>query len=94
MMAMWTNIKHLTLPMVPLPESENARTETWERPDEDGLRGRRPPSVGQLLGKPEWEKPLADWIVATGVGFLGPGEQDYEEERVERNNGWRREPFV
>jgi hypothetical protein len=26
-----------------------------------------------LLGKAMWEKPLADWIVATGVGLLGPG---------------------
>jgi hypothetical protein len=28
------------------------------------------------------------------VGLLGPGKQDYEEERIERNDGWRREPFV
>jgi hypothetical protein len=35
-----------------------------------------------------------DWIVATGVGLLGPGKQDFEGERVERNAGWRREPFV
>jgi hypothetical protein len=40
------------------------------------------------------QKPLADWIVATGVGLLGAGKQDYEEERIERNDGWRREPFV
>jgi hypothetical protein len=39
-------------------------------------------------------KALADWIVAIGVGLLGPGKHDYEEERVERNDGWRREPFV
>jgi hypothetical protein len=50
--------------------------------------------MGQLLGKAKWEKPLAGWIVATGVGLRGPGKQDYEEERVERNDGWRREPFV
>jgi hypothetical protein len=50
------------------PELESAREEIWERPDEDGRRGRRPRSVGQLLGKAKWEKPLADWIVATGVG--------------------------
>jgi hypothetical protein len=48
----------------------------------------------QLLGKAKWEKPLVDWIVATGAGLLGPGKQDYEEERIERNDGWRREPFV
>jgi hypothetical protein len=35
-----------------------------------------------------WEKPLADWIVATGVGLLRPGKQDYEEERIEGNDGW------
>jgi hypothetical protein len=42
--------------------------------------------------KLEEQKPLADWIVTTGVGLLAPGKQDYEEERVERNDGW--EPFV
>jgi hypothetical protein len=47
-----------------------------------------------MLGKAKWEKPLADWIVATGVGSHGPGKQDYEEERVERNDGWQREPFA
>jgi ribonuclease HI len=76
------------------PELESARKEIWERPDEDGRKGRRPRSVGQLLGKAKWEKPLADWVVATRVGLLGPRKEDYEEERVERNDGWRREPFV
>jgi hypothetical protein len=76
------------------PDLESARKAIWERPDEDGKIGRRPTSIGQLLGKAKWEKPLANWIVATGVGLLGPGKQDYEEERVERNDGWRREPFV
>jgi hypothetical protein len=51
-------------------------------------------SIGQLFGKAKWEKPLADWIVAAGVGLLGHGKQDYEAERVERNDGWRPEPFV
>jgi hypothetical protein len=37
----------------------------------------RPTSIGQLLGKAKWEKPLADWIVATEVGLRGPGKQDY-----------------
>jgi hypothetical protein len=59
-----------------------------------GKRKKRPRPVGQLLGKAKWEKPLADWIVATGVGLLGPGKQDFEAEQVERNDGWRREPFV
>jgi hypothetical protein len=34
------------------------------------------------------------WIVATGVGLLRARKQDYEEKRVERNAGWRWEPFV
>jgi hypothetical protein len=76
------------------PELENARKEIWESPDEDGRKGRRPRSVGQLLGKPKWEKPLADWIAAIGVGLLGPGKQDFESERIERNDEWRREPFI
>jgi hypothetical protein len=42
------------------PELESARKEIWDRPDEDGRRGRRPRLVGQLLGKANWEKPLAD----------------------------------
>jgi hypothetical protein len=64
------------------PCLESARKEIWERPDEDGRIPTRPTSIGQLLGKAKWEKPLADWIVATGVGLLGPGKQDYEEERI------------
>jgi hypothetical protein len=76
------------------PSLERARKEIWDRPDEEGRIPKRPTSIGQLLGKAKWEKPLADWIVATGVGLLGPGKQDYEEERIERNDGWRREPFV
>jgi hypothetical protein len=75
-------------------ELESARKEIWESPDEDGRKGRRPRSVGQLLGKPKWEKPLADWIAAIGVGLLGPGKQDFESERIERNDEWRREPFI
>jgi ribonuclease HI len=76
------------------PSLERARKEIWDRPDEEGRIPKRPTSIGQLLGKAKWEKPLADWILATGVGLLGPGKQDYEEERIERNDGWRREPFV
>jgi hypothetical protein len=48
----------------------------------------------QLLGKSKWEKPLCDWIVATGVGLLGPGLRDLEAGRLEKNDGWRREPFM
>jgi hypothetical protein len=76
------------------PSLESARKEIWDRPDEEGRIPKRPTSIGQLLGKAKSERPLADWIVATGVGLLGPGKQDYEEERIERNDGWRREPFV
>jgi hypothetical protein len=76
------------------PMLEKARIDIWDRPDENGRKGQRPKSVGQLLGKSKWEKPLADWIMATGVGFLGPENHDLEAERVERNDGWRREPFV
>jgi hypothetical protein len=74
------------------PDLESARKEIWERPD--GRIARRSTSVGQLLDKAKWEKPLADWIVATGLGLLGSAKQDFEAERVERNDGWRREPFV
>jgi hypothetical protein len=73
---------------------EKARKEIWDRPDEDGKIKKRPTSVGQLLGKSKWEKPLADWIMATGVGLLGNELRDNEAERVERNDGWRREPFI
>jgi hypothetical protein len=76
------------------PNLERARKEIWGRPDEDGKIPKRPTSIGQLLWKARWEKPLADWIVATGVGLLGPRKRDYEEERLERNDGWRGEPFV
>jgi hypothetical protein len=57
------------------PELESARKDIWERPDEDGRRGRRPRTVGQLLGNALWANPLPDWIVATGVGLHGPGKR-------------------
>jgi hypothetical protein len=76
------------------PKLENARIEIWERPDEDSQKGRRPTSVGQLLEKLKWEKPLADWIMATGVGLLSRELHDPETQRVERNDGWQREPFL
>jgi hypothetical protein len=58
------------------PTLENARKEIWEQPDENSRKGQRPESVGQLLGKSKWEKPLSDWIMVTGVGLLGPGLRD------------------
>jgi hypothetical protein len=76
------------------PKLEKARKDIWDRPDEGGKIMKRPTSVGQLLGKSKWEKRLADWIMATGVDLLGNELRDFEAERVERNDGWRREPFV
>jgi hypothetical protein len=61
---------------------EKARIDIWDRPDENRRKGQRPKSVGQLLRKSKWEKPLADWRMATGVGFLGPENHDLEAERV------------
>jgi hypothetical protein len=60
------------------PESDRARNRIWERPDEDDRKRRRPRSFGQLFGKAKWENPVADWLVATGVGLLGPEKQDFE----------------
>jgi hypothetical protein len=95
-LVVWTmeDVRHPCIFTMHAPEFRAARKEIRDRPDEEGRIPKRPTSIGQLLGKAKWEKPLADWIVATGVGLLGPGKQDYEEERVERNDGWRREPFV
>jgi hypothetical protein len=76
------------------PKLEGARKDFWDRPDEDGKIRQRPTSVGQLLGKSKWEKPLADRITATGVGLVGQDRVDKEDERVERHYGWRREPFL
>jgi hypothetical protein len=76
------------------PKLESARKAIWGRPDEDGKMRKRPTSLGQLLGKSKWEKPLVDWIIATGVGLVGHEMRDNEAERVERNDGWRREPFL
>jgi hypothetical protein len=70
---------HVFLQCMPA-DLESVRKAIWERPDEDGRIGRRPTLIRQLLGKAKWEKPLADWIVATGVGLRGPGKQDYEKE--------------
>jgi hypothetical protein len=49
----------------------SVRKKIWEPPDEDGRIARMPTSIAQLLSKAKWEKPLVDWIVGTGVGFLG-----------------------
>jgi hypothetical protein len=76
------------------PNLEGARKDIWDRPDKDGRMRKRPTSLSQLLGKSKWEKPLADWIMATGVGLVGQEMGDKEAERVERNDGWRREPFL
>jgi hypothetical protein len=76
------------------PKLEQARNGIWDRPDEEGIIMTRPTSVGQLLGKSQWEKRLPDWIMTTGVGLLGCAIRDFEAERVERYDGWQREPFV
>jgi hypothetical protein len=77
------------------PKLEQARKDIWDRLDEEGIIMKRQTSVRQLLGKSKWEKRPADWIMATGVlvGLLGSELRDFEAERVERNDGWRREPF-
>jgi hypothetical protein len=49
---------------------------------------------GDAIGKEKVVQPLADWIMATGVGPFGNDCHDYEAERVEKNDGWRREPFL
>jgi hypothetical protein len=35
--------------------------------------------------KSKWKKPLVDWIMATGVGFLWPKNCDLEAEGVEES---------
>jgi hypothetical protein len=75
------------------PNLEDARKDIWDHPDKDGRKGKRPTPLGQLLGRSKWEKPLADWITATGVSLVGQEMCDKEAERVERNDGWRREPY-
>jgi hypothetical protein len=37
---------------------------------------------------------LCDWIKATSVGLLGRGLRDLEAERLEKNDGWLRQPFI
>jgi hypothetical protein len=76
------------------PELESARTRIWNRPETGGLKGKRPTSLVQLLGKAEGEKSLASWIIVTVVRLLGPQMLDREADRVERNDAWRREPFL
>jgi hypothetical protein len=63
------------------PMLEKARIDIWDRPDENGRKGQRLKLVGQLLGKSKWEEPLADWIMTTGVGFLGPENHDLSGEK-------------
>jgi hypothetical protein len=73
------------------PDSENATTAIWDRPRVDGRQGKWRKSLAQRLGKAK--KPRADWITATGVGLLGSERRDREPERLERKDGWRRDPF-
>jgi hypothetical protein len=76
------------------PKLEQARKDIWDRADQDGIIMKRPTQVGLLLRKSKQEQRLTDWIMANGVGLLGCGIRDFEPERAERNDGWRRVPFV
>jgi hypothetical protein len=66
----------------------------WDRPDKDGMKGKRPISLGQLIEKSRREKPVAVWITATSLGLVGQEIRDKEAKWVERNEGQRREPFL
>jgi hypothetical protein len=70
------------------PKLEKAWNDIWGWPDEEDIIMKRLTSVGQLLGKSKWEKCLADWIMATGVGLLGCELRDFEAEWVETNDRW------
>jgi hypothetical protein len=77
-----------SFPSMHAPEIRKRKKRYLERPDENGRKGQRPKLVGQLLGKSKWEKRLVDWIVATGVGFLGLEMCYLEDERMGRNDAW------
>jgi hypothetical protein len=76
------------------PNLEGARKDVWDCPEKDGMKGTRPTSLGRLVRKSKWEKPLADWMPATGVGLVGPEMCDTEAPRVGRKYGWRLELFL
>jgi hypothetical protein len=67
---------------------EGARKHFWDRPDKVGKLSKCLTSARQLLRKSKWEKPLADWITAIGIGLVGQDRVDKEDKRVERNDGW------
>jgi hypothetical protein len=48
----------------------------------------RPPSIGQLLGNPRWEKRLLKFHQHTKIGRIGPDLIDDEIRRVTRYEGW------
>jgi hypothetical protein len=85
-LVVWTaeDAPHPCVPRCMQPKLENARKDIWDQPDENGRKGQCPKSVGRLPGESKWEKPLANWTMATGVGFLGPENGNSEAERVER----------
>jgi hypothetical protein len=62
------------------PSVEDAHCEAWK--DQTTGAVTRPRSIGALLGNPLWEKLLLSFLEKTNIG------------RFERNDGWRREPFV
>jgi hypothetical protein len=48
-------------------------------------------SLGRLLGKPQREKPVIEWIIETRVSLVSREVRDNEAKMVDRNDGWRRE---
>jgi hypothetical protein len=66
-------------------EKRDLGTARWRWPDTQAGN-----LVGRLLGAARWGNTLADWVLATGVGLLGPAKQGFGAERVWGNDGWRR----
>jgi hypothetical protein len=97
MLVVW-EIEDVSHPHVPPMNASDVRksrivVDIWHSPNEHGRHGQNR-WVSYLFGKLNGEKPVVDWIMATGIGVLWPETHDLEAERVERNDGWRCEPFV
>jgi hypothetical protein len=65
---------------------EEIRHEIWIDP----LTGEfiRPSSVGQLLGKPRWEKRLLKFLGRPRIGRIGPDHIEDEIRRIISYEGW------
>jgi hypothetical protein len=61
--------------------------EIGDRPDEDG-EWRIGHVGGTVPGELQWDKPLADWIRATGVDLLGNEFRGNDAGRLESSDGW------